>query len=249
MKMKRILIATMALLIFVTATPVSANNIISMDSYLSSLGVPQLVLNNMSHYQKLMIYDTVSSEAEFTSYREQGYMHLDYERDIQIRGSIPNSDLTLSVTAFKVIEGGEEVYYIYPSFVWNTLTNISNDVYGMALYPGWEVIPGQENLRVYISNLNGQLVQYTDVDPQTSSYSGYAYVMSDIGMMNLRHEGHAYIHAKDKSGNSTHAISLNYAHDTSVAGVSYSISIGPASVSISSNSNSVDYMSSNYYFY
>ncbi len=244
---KKYLTLAISILMIVATIPVSANNTTSIDDYLLSLGVPQTVLNTMTQSQKLWIYDSVDADAEFVSYTEQGYVVSD-ENNMQSRGMIPSSDLTLSVTAFLVNINGEDAYYaIYPSFVWHTLTNISDDAFAFALFPGWEVIPGERNLRVHLSNMEGQLIEHTDLNPHAASSSGYGYVMSNIGMLNLRHEGHAYVHANDTTGNSTHAISMSYYHSDGLH-ISYSISIGPGNADISGAGLGYDYISDNYDF-
>lgn len=251
MKNKRVttifLVIVLALVMVVSA---SANDSASIDTYLYNLGVPSSVVENMTDMQKAYIVETIEPNSSFKSFIQEGFVLSQEDGTLQPHGSISSSDLTLSVVAFEQTSSiyGTQ-YRIYPSFVWHTLTNISNDVFGFALYPGWEVVPEEENLRVYVANLDGELVQNTDIDPCTSSYSGYAYKMDGVGIMNLRHEGHASILAHDTTGSSTHAISMKYAHDNAnIFTASYSIAIGPASISISPNGGNVDTLAGNYYF-
>ncbi len=250
---KRIAMILIALIVCAASMPVNAVN--EYDAFLLSLGVPASVIEEMSEGQKEMICGSIDSDAAFVSFDSDEYVVNEDDGTIQPRYdyTIPSSDLTLSVTCFETTEISQEgnpVYAIYPSFVWHTQLEISGDLFGFALYPGWEVIPQRENIRVYLGNYEGHRVQYADYDPTAAAYSGYAYTMSTFAFTPHWYEGHAYVYAQDKAGNSTRAIAINYSHDESgKLTTSLSASIGPASVSVDTNGVDCSHMAGTFYLY
>lgn len=251
--MKKIMaLLLIALMAMPAAASTSSSHEIDMDEYMSSLGVPQSVIEQMTENQKHYIYSTIDPTAEYVSFDQQYYEVTDDSTLQQTRGTIDEDDLSITVTAFKggTSDEGNDIYFIYPSFVWNVLANISNDVFGYTLFPGWEALSDEENLRLYIRNANNETTAYVDKDPIDSSYSGYVYEMDGIVPITALYEAHAYIHAEDKSGNSTHRATVKYAHDTSSSlNVSFSYNFLNGSLSISSNNDDVvEYLSGNYDF-
>ena len=220
----------------------------TIDQYLLSLGVPASVLATMTDGQKEMIASTIEPDARFVSYEEENYAVSEDDNTLQPLNTISPSDLTLSISAFAITVNGEQLYAIYPSYVWHCSTTVNNDAFGYALCPGWEVIAGEENFRIHMFNTSGDTAQTADYDPVEASYCGYIYQMSSWTLAQLRYEGHAYCRAKDTTGNSTHMASLKYADCEMNYGVNFGFSIGPGFVGISSTSDNVRYMANNFTF-
>ena len=120
----------------------------------------------------------------------------------------------------------------------------------MALYPNWEVIPQQNNLEVWNRNSNGDLLHHTSISATDANSAGYAYqIPSTVGSLQGYYEGHAYLHAIKKSDDATHAISLKYVDDTSwLSNISYGLSIGFMSISVSNGDDRLRVRAANHYF-
>lgn len=234
----------------------------SIDNFLQSKGIPQEIIDVLPQGKKEIIFETLNDTASFQSYNVQTFSvnngpetsseftFNNGEIMIPMSGMISSADLTLSVVAFDITVNGVPQTSIYPSFVWKKLVKIKNDSFAMALYPNWEVIPGENNLRLWVRNVNGERVQNYDLAAAASASSGYSYkIPSNIGALQGGYEGHAYMNVKKKTSSATRAISLQYIHDTSsFFNVSYSVSIGPASISVTGNTSPLNYMSNNFYF-
>lgn len=223
----------------------------STDDLLLSKGVPQDIVNQLPEKQKDLIMRTLPDDAQFESFEKREYPAEDSNTGIRpMSDTIPDSELTLSVMAFSITYNGTPCYSIYPSFVWDSYVKLKNDSFSMALYPGWEAIPGKNNLEVWVRNVQGDPVQHTSVDAAVSNYYGYSYkIPSNVGSLQGGYEGHAYLYAIKKSSTATHAISLNYADDTSwLFSASYSISIGPASINVTGDDSNIRFKSGNFYF-
>ena len=245
--MKKIISIVLSFMLMICgSTVIAAEDNIDYDHVLISHGFPQERLYELTENQKAMICSTLEVGYEFSSCVSNSYYIPDDDSVVNSnndRATIPDSDLTISVVSF--YNSNTQEYYVYPSFDWNVLANISQDVFGYAFFSGWEVVAGQENLRLYIRNQQGNTVGYVDEDPIQASYSGYAYGWDDIFPMTGSYEAHAYVHVKDTTGNSTHSLSYNYTHVTTSSSVSFSISIGPASITINCSSNNSAYMAAN----
>ena len=120
----------------------------------------------------------------------------------------------------------------------------------MALYPNWEVIPGEYSFALALRNSAGDIAQRTTIEPAQSASSGYQFLIpSDIGFMQGDYEGHAYLFAKKTSSSASHYISLHNVDDTSwLFDVSYGVSIGPASISVSGTDSNLRFLSKNMEF-
>ena len=220
-----------------------------VDEFLLSTGMPEEILSSISEQQKNIIFSTLHEGAVYKSFETLTFPSDNTENNngiMPIDGTL-DTELTLSVMAF---EDSNNLYAIYPSFIWNESVKVKNDVFGMCLYPGWEVVPQENNLKIWNRNTSGDLVNSADIIASDSCSSGYAYIVPyDVGVNTLYYEGYAYLYARKTRSSATHAISLKYADDMSSDGsVSFSINLGVASVGISSNSNNVRYKSGNFYF-
>lgn len=257
-KMKRIQTICnllLAVIVFISnSRVVFANSCSEYDYFLASAGVPQNIICCISEEQKMVICQTLGEDAVFEGYDTQTFVETNgsvVNGGAQMfSANIPSSELTISVLGFSINYNGQPCYAIYPSFVWNTISKLSNDSFAMAMYDGWEAIPNCNNLEVYLKNSQGTSVQHTSVSAAVSASSGYSYIIpGSVGNMDGLYEGHAYLYAKKTNASATHAISLNYVDDTSrFMNVSYGINIGPASISVTSTDSNLRFMSGNFSF-
>lgn len=254
-KLKKIWCLLMTIVIFCCSNRFAfAEELINYDSFLSSKGVPLEIIDSLTEEQKQLIFQTIAEDAEFEGYDIQTFTSENNDvmnEGVQVAsGIIPDSEMTISVIGFSATYNGQACYIIYPSFVWNSISRISNDSFAMALYDGWEAIPGYNNLEVYLRNSQGNTVQHTSVAAAVSASSGYNYVIpGSIGSVQALYEGHAYLYAKKTNSSATHAISLNYIDDTSSSmNVSYGVNIGYASISISQTDSRLRFKSGNFNF-
>lgn len=223
--------------------------------------MPQEIIDTLPQGQKQLIFDTLDETAVFEEHDIKNYRITEDGEALEIEdvspvtraGIISRADLTISVVGYAQTYNGYQTYAVFPSFDWSKRVDINNDSFAMALYPGWEVVPGASNcnMRVWIRNGAGETVQYHDIsDPQSSSSNGYSFLIpNNVGTANGDYEGHAFLRGKKNSSSATHAISLNYIHDnSSIFSASYSVGIGPGSISVSGNTNNLSYLSGNYTF-
>lgn len=247
-----VIVALLSCSLSVTAQPVN------IDAFLINAGFPQEVIDKMSTPQKQYLYeDCVGENIEFCGYEEKEFVLTDEgeltENDgISLCGGlISSSDMTISVTGTRVSSSaGQLLYYkVYPVFKWHTHKKVDNDSFAMAMYPGWEAIPGERNLRLHLLNNQGQSVQYVDLDPAAAASSGYIYkIPSGTGALQGLYEGYARYNIDKVSSTASPRISLYYAHDASpLINASYSLSIYGVGISISGNTNHIYTMSDNFY--
>lgn len=249
------LISVMSVIsILVGSVGVSAVQPIGVDEFLIKAGFPESLVTEMSEIQKEIIYNNSKNKViKFAGHETKDFV-LDDENNlspVQARGGlISSSDLTISVLGTYTVDGkGSTLYHtVYPSFVWKKAVKVKNDSFSMAMYSGWEAIPGEENFRLHLLNSSGQSAQYVDLDPNQSHSAGYSYkVSSSTGASQALYSGYAYYNIEKKNSSASPRISLHYVHDKSPAlNVSYGISIKFASISISGNINYLYEMSGNY---
>ncbi len=252
--LKNKLIAVITIIsLFICSFGVSATKPIDIDDFLLQAGFPEDIIDKMSDVQKDMVYENSKNEIiKFAGYESQDFvLENDNLSPVQPRGGlISSSDLTLSVFGIYSIDVYGTVLNstVYPSFVWHTPVKVKNDSFSMAMYSGWEAIPGQENLNLHLMNSYGQSAQQVSLDPSNSHAAGYSYkIPSNIGFNQALYEGHAYYKIDKKTTNASPRISLHYVHDTSPSlNVSYSINIGFLSISLSVNNNYLYEMSGNF---
>lgn len=254
MKKIKSLSVILILAMFICSISVSAQTNTSIDDYLLNAGFPQQLVDTMSDIQKEMIYQhSCNQQIRFAGYEVQEFS-LD-ENDnlsrIETRGGlISKSDLTLSVLGTYAMNSSGTILYstVYPGFVWNKPVKVENDSFSMAMYSGWEAIPDKENLRLHLMNSQGVSAQYVDLDPTNSHAAGYSYkVPSNVGACQGLFEGYAYYDIDKTTSSASPRISLHYVHDNSTfLNVSYSISLGFGSISLSGNSDKLYVMSGNY---
>lgn len=149
--------------------------------------------------------------------------------------------IRISVVCYSYKNNGETQYRFFPSFFWlATNYGIKNDSFGFALYDSWEVVPGMPaQMAVYLKNSSGTQQSLIYYPIEVSQY-GYAYNFTGgAAVPNGYYEGHAVFYARKKNTNATNAIIVKYAHDSStfLNGLSYGITIGPFTISFSTDSS------------
>lgn len=223
----------------------------TIDEFLASRGMPDNIIEQLPEKQKELIYSTLSEGATFESYEKTEYYSENSENSgaMPLSGNILSSEMTMAVVAFEdSYEDG--LYTIYPSFVWNGTKIVANDTFAMAMYPGWEVVAGENNLTLWCRDANGDLVYDYDIGAQSSSAYGYSYkIPRNIGFTLAGYEGYSYLDAIKKSSSATNAICLKYIDDTtSSCNVSYSVTINSGSISVSGTDTYLRFKSGNFSF-
>lgn len=238
----------------------------SIDDFLLSKGVSQEIINILPDGQKLLIYETLEDTATFASFDAQ-IVTLENENSLNntegsesaggieaMSGMIPTSSLTFTVVAFDLTVNGQPQTAIYPSFIWSDPQYMNNDSFSMALYPGWDVVPGKCNLRLYKKYIGSQSTHLEyDFQPILSTSNGYSYKIpsnhESTWFVPYVNEGHSGFNAIKTNPNATRAISLNYVQDTSsFFYASYTVSILGLSIGVSGSTSSLNYMSGNFGF-
>lgn len=254
MKKIKCLSGFLILAILICSISVSAQTNISIDDYLINAGFPQQLVDTMSDVQKEIIYQhSDNQQIRFAGYEVHEFSldENDNLSPIETRGGlISESDLTISVFGTYTMNSSGTILYssVYPNFVWNEPVKVKNDSFSMAMYSGWEAIPGEENFRLHLMNSQGESAQYVDLNPTNSHSAGYSYkVPSNTGAMQGMYAGYAYYDIDKTTSSASPRISLHYVHDKSTfLNVSYSISLGFGSISLSGNSDKLYVMSGNY---
>lgn len=227
---------TMMIFILLGNVDVSANENVQeipeseIDNLLLDLEVPSDVIDELTYYGKLNIYNSIDTNAVFDGYTEED-VELP-ENDIQLL-SIPKSQLQLKVSAFKNSDG---TYSFYPSFIWKTKARLRNDSFGFALHDSnWTTVAGNVGLNIHMVNAIPGINDYFYYDrATTSNFAGHVFKIpkGDGATNHLHYEGHAHFKAKSKKSTIDKRIILSYSDDTTTGGsASYSISIGAFSVS------------------
>ncbi len=215
-----------------------------IDQYLLDAGFPTSVVETLSESKKEFIYEkTNNKNISFCNYETKGFnINDDGALSENIAspcgGLLNSSEITVDVIGI-IADTSEGIEYsVFPSFTWHVVKKVKNDSFSMSMYPGWEVVPGERNLRLYFINNQGNSV-YTDLDCTDSTSSGYTFkIPSSVGANQGYYEGHAYFDVEKTSTSASNRISLHYTHDASTSmNVSYSINLGIASISLSGNTD------------
>lgn len=242
-KMKRTLCAFLT--IFMTMSLVSANVFASgvdYDTILTAHGVPQDVISQMTEHQKQDICENISTDAEFAGHETKQLSFADEDGDDSgispAYVELPERNMDLSVTGFKESNG---TYSIYVHFYWYPLVRVANDSLACSMYPGWEVYPGNQKLRVWSNDDNNNHLESFDIAPINPSYSGYDFkIPSNKGKTLGFYEGTAYFYVQKKESSATPRIAVQYAHDdTSACNLSFGVNIGIGSISVTGASDNL----------
>lgn len=230
---------------------------VDLDNYLSSIGIPAAVIEQLPEEQKQLIFETSNDEeTTFSGYdtrdfslSEDGTL-TEIKKDAGTRDAIPSTDLTLSVIGLKLVGGttNEVSYNLYPLFKWHIVTKVNNDTFAFSMYPGWEAVPGERSLLLHLCDENENPIHSTNVGVSQATSTGYAFTVdSTTGAIDSYFIGGAYMKVKKVSSTASPNISITYVHDKSpFLIISYGITIGVGSISVSGNLNYVDIMADNF---
>ncbi|MCL2572786.1 MAG: hypothetical protein FWE11_10335 [Defluviitaleaceae bacterium] len=274
--MRRIKALIMALIILIVSVNVSVFAIDSetceIDEFLLSVGMQNAVVDSMSVSQKLEIFlalqDENICEISFESFSVRTYNvpECEYEEEYLTSemsvyagdmfipfSSIPSSDLQLTVSVFRMTVSGVETFAVFPSFRWRRAASIRNDGFAIALFPGWEVNPSHNpTLRIvtYWDWSHQYAGSFMLGGPTSASHSGYGWArFNTASTPNLIFEGNVSMQARRTTPSATRAVTMHYVHDTSsFFDVSFSFSLGPASIGIAGNGNALRHMAGNFSF-
>lgn len=277
--MKRVIVSVMVCIIVVYYTNISANakeesynqkgnkytydveeNLNDMDEckeILLSVGTPQNVIDKISDSQLQYIASNLAREAIYESMNSfvcEDMFGKEEENTISTYAVSTLSEELIDVTvlSYRVCVNGEWQYIIFPSFKWlKPGYSIDNDSFAFALYSGWEVVPGYAP-KITLNLVNSYGVQQTrNYGATDASQYGFCFNFQyGIRMYNGWHEGNTMFYAKKKNENATAGISVKYIYDNSkYFDASYGISIGVASVSVSTNDKDVYVYARNLKFY
>ncbi len=239
---------------------VSSQGINYIDQRLINMGFPETLVNDMSEPQKEFMYECMYEDGfVFCDYTEKNYtitndgevVQSSQNGDVSLcGGTLSENEISVSVVGAKQQDSqGNVTYMVLPCFKWKTLVKVNNDSFAMAMYPGWEAVPGKRNLRLHLLNNNDVHTQYVDLSPTQATSSGYVYkIPSNIGAMQGKYEGYANYYVDRKSDTASPNISLYYAHDAqSFLTASYSLNIHGFTISLTGNTNHIYSIADNYY--
>lgn len=250
----------MAMVVNLThATYVAASEVGQSDFYdemLINMGTPENVVENLDTNFKKYIYDNAESGEQFDGYTTEELNRNSYKinRIAKYSSNLSESDMTVSIYATGVVKNGIKYVKIYPSFCWKKSVSISNDTFALSLYSGWEC-KGNDNVELVVSAVcgTGAIQQKHTFKPTDAAESGYAFqIPNDYGKQlpgNGHYEGYGHFLVRRKKSKATKSISVKYIHDdSSNYSVSYGISIGPASISVSGDTDKLQIFAKNINF-
>lgn len=230
------------------------------DKRLADMGTPQEVIDSMDANFKSYIYEKSENTETYEGFDENLMENENSTGNNLLNariGTISTSDMSVKVYATGVKFKGKKYVKIYPAFEWKTSCDLDNDTFAFALYDDWECKTGDEvGLTLNLINGKGVLLYQTTLKPASASSSGYGFkIPSNYAsqLMNGAHyEGYAYFYVKENE-EATRTISIKYIHDTtSPYSVSYGVSIGPASISVTGSTDRLEVYARNlnfsYYF-
>lgn len=225
---------------------------VSPDDYLAHLGMPENVIIQLTDIQKECIMEHIDSTAVYV-----GYDSCDFTLDpvsgdmMPMYTPLPASDLTISVSAYKLqaaSESGSAQYVVCPAFEWHKLSKVNGDSLAGVMFSGWETIDEIPQLLLVLRNSNGDVAQRILIDENDASEYGYVFeIPSNVGgMVNGRYEGVASFSINKKDPNATARISMKYVHDNTGLFESYSINIGVAGSITVTGSDKIQIQSKNF---
>lgn len=217
----------------------------TINDLLLNIGTPEEVLNEYTLEEKTFIWENIKNDnPTFISFENKEEI---VEENNKLRNvSNPNElkeKLKFTVTAFKTTKNGQSCVAIYPSFNWLINDDVKNDYFGFALADGWEAIPNIDFvLKLFAYNGNNQvtnIIQYNSPSDISTYGAGYKILDGGFSLPNGGHfRGMAVYYARKKDSRASNLIAFNYTHDNALFfSPTYGVTIGPASICVSSNHN------------
>lgn len=243
---------TISMTAFTSENSVSASGTTDefIDSLLRKANTPENEIEQMDDEFKRFIYENSLSKGNVE------YINVTQEQGTGIMTraagyTIPTSELKLSVIAFKYPNKNQ--VDIYPSYEWLVPTKPKGkDYFGYSTHSSFSVVPGERNNLIwYKIHSNDNWVRSHEASYTGSSLTGYEHSGSDLGTPDfpIYLKGHFHYRVDIDSSSPVKKIVLAYVHDTSWGGgISYGVSYGPLSISITPSSSSVGYQNNVYYF-
>lgn len=237
-----------SLTVCVSANEVSEITIEEIDALLREANTPESEIEAMEDELKRMIYENTLSQGEVE------YVAVEKEEVAEnmarsINGyAISESDLRLSVTAFKV--SGAEQVEIYPSYEWLVpVKPKGKDYFGYSTHSCYSAVAGaRSNLIWYKLDEDDAWTSSGSATYTGSSLTGYEHQGSSLGTpdFEIYIKGNFY-YKVDIDSTPVKKITLGYVHDTSWGGsYSYTVGYGPFTINVAPSSSNVGYLNNNF---
>lgn len=242
-----------SILISCLAPMIGAVTFMTDDEFLTSVGVPQDVLEKLSDEQKSFIREDLEPNARFRFYQEYG--NEEEVQSITRAGNnfdtIPSSRFSVTVAGFEITANGIAQYAVYPSYQYTPQSTFSegllglyqdmrNDAFVVSLYPGWEISgSGTPNLRVKYTGSTGE--KTLDISPLNATSVGYEFRIDDEDGIYAKEgtvvKGNATFRMIRVDSNASLNLNLRYVEDNKSGNskndfVSYTVTINEGGSSI-----------------
>lgn len=210
-----------------------------IDNLLRDANTPENEIQDMDDELKKYIYENSLSQ------KEVEYIDVTKEQNMtKSQSEIPESDLKLSVTAFKV--SGKEQIDIYTSYEWLVpVKPKGKDYFGYSTHDSFSAVSGERSNLIWSKvNKNDSWSEKSPATYTGTSMYGYQHSGSSLGTPDfpIYIKGNFYYKADIDSSSPVKKIVLAYVHDTSFgSGTSYSVGYGPFSISVTPSSDNVKY--------
>lgn len=208
-----------------------------IDAFFENASVPKEKINELDDELKKFIINNSGGNIEYVEVIKEEVV-VPYANGY----TISEDDLSLSVVVFK---NGNQLD-IYPVYEWLTPTKPKGkDYFGYAASNSYSAVPNERSNGIWYkleasdSWENGGSATYTG-----SSLYGYEHSGSSLGSpdFELYIKGCFYYKVDIESSNPVKKIAMSYVHDKSwFSSVSYGVSYGPASISVTPSSSNVGY--------
>lgn len=190
-----------------------------VDIFLSTINVPQDVLQSANFYKKIAIYAALQEypNAQFAFFANEPYVGGTQNQAIHTNRQIPQSDLTLSVIGVS-LNDERNIYAFFPTFTWHRNANINSDSFWFALDGTWQREFGNANLTItgkFGNSSRTWLVNHGGASILLDRESGGIGTMYSLNGVNAtQFQGTAVFFASpNQAENATRKISLAYAQD------------------------------------
>lgn len=208
-----------------------------IDAFFEKANVPEQKIEELDDELKKFIISNSGTNIE--------YVEVIREEIVAPRANgytISTTELSLSVVVFK---SGNQLE-IYPTYEWLTPTKPKGkDYFGYAVSSSYSAVPNERSNRIwYKLDVDDAWTVSGSATYTGSSIYGYEHSGSSLGSpdFKLYLKGCFYYKVDIDSSNPVKKIAMSYVHDKSwFSSVSYGVSYGPASISITPSSSNVGY--------